>query len=168
MASQLAKIKDTNVVQLPAKSDKVSDQKWGRSVMKLGFCMIPSLLLRAQQRLGLNPTQLAVLLQLADFWWEAGRKPFPSKQALSERLGLSPRQIQRHLADLESAGLISRIERRALNKGKLSNEYDLSGLVEKLKKIAPEIEEANEIRKQSTRKGGVKKIVLKQETKKPA
>ncbi len=103
--------------------------------MKLGFCMIPSLLLRAQQRLGLNPTQLAVLLQLADFWWEAGRKPFPSKQALSERLGLSPRQIQRHLADLESAGLISRIERRALNKGKLSNEYDLSGLVEKLKRL---------------------------------
>lgn len=150
--------KDNKVVRLTPKSDKVSDQKWGKSVMKLGFCMIPSLLLRAQQRIGLNPTQLAVLMQLADFWWEAGRKPFPSKQALSERLGLSPRQIQRHLADLENAGLIIRIERKALNKGKLSNEYDLSGLVEKLKKIAPEVEEANEMRKQSTRKGGLKKI----------
>ena len=168
MTSKIASIKDANVVKLPTKTDKLSDQKWGRSVMKLGFCMIPSLLLRAQQRLGLNPTQLAVLLQLADFWWEAGRKPFPSKQALSERLGIGSRQVQRHLADLESAGLIERIERRSLNKGKLSNEYDLSGLVNKLKKIAPEIEEANEIRKQSTRKGGLKNYSLVPETKKPA
>lgn len=159
---------DSNVVRFN-KSDKISDQKWGRSVMKLGFCMIPSLLLRAQQRLGLNPTQLAVLLQLADFWWAADRKPYPSKKALSERLGIGPRQVQRYLAELESAGFISRVERVALNKGKLSNEYDLSGLVDKLKKIAPEIEEANEIKRQSTRKGGFKVgSLLVHETKKPA
>lgn len=168
MTHQASKAKDTNVVLLPIKSDKISDKKWGKNVMKLGFCMIPSLLLRAQQRLGLNPTQLAVLLQLADFWWEAERKPYPSKQTLSERLGIGTRQIQRHLADLEKAGLIQRIERRSVNEGKLSNEYDLSGLVNKLKKLAPEIEEANEIKKQSTRKGGVKMTNQKQETKKPA
>ncbi len=126
--------------------------------MKLGFCIIPSLLLRAQQRLGLNPTQLAVLLQLADYWWDQDRKPYPSKQALSERLGLSPRQIQRYIAELEAAGLVQRIERRAAHRGKLSNEYDLSGLVERLKKIAPEIEQANEIKRQATRRGGLQKV----------
>lgn len=50
-----------------AKSGRVADEKWGKEVMKAGFCIIPSLLLRCQQRLGLNPSQLAVLLQLADF-----------------------------------------------------------------------------------------------------
>ncbi|WP_019406867.1 helix-turn-helix domain-containing protein [Stutzerimonas stutzeri] len=149
----------SNVVALrPSKAEQVSDKKWSKPVMKLGFCIIPSLLLRAQQRLGLNPTQLAVLLQLADYWWDQDRKPYPSKQALSERLGLSPRQIQRHIAELEAAGLVQRIERRAAHRGKLSNEYDLSGLVERLKKIAPEIEQANEIKRQATRRGGLQKV----------
>ena len=39
------------------------------------------------------------------------------------------RRLQRHIAELERAGSSRRIERRAPNKGKLSNEYDLSGLV---------------------------------------
>lgn len=149
----------SNVVALrPSKAEQVSDKKWSKPVMKLGFCIIPLLLLRAQQRLGLNPTQLAVLLQLADFWWDQDRKPYPSKQALSERLGLSPRQIQRYIAELEAAGLVQRIERRAAHRGKISNEYDLSGLVERLKKIAPEIEQANEIKRQATRRGGLQKV----------
>lgn len=150
--------KRASVVPLhPAKADQASDKKWGKAVMKLGFCIIPSMLLRAQQRLGLNPTQLAVLLQLADYWWDQNRKPYPSKQALSDRLGLGPRQIQRYIAELEAAGLVKRIERRAAHRGKLSNEYDLSGLVDRLQKLAPEIEEANEQKRQATRKGGVRK-----------
>lgn len=149
--------KDSKVVPLRSQNaDRNSEKKWGRSVMKLGFCIIPSVLLRAQQRLGLNPTQLAVLLQLADYWWDPGRKPFPSKQALSDRLGLGTRQIQRHIAELETAGLVRRIERRAAHRGKISNEYDLSGLVDRLKKIVPEIDRANEMKRQSTRRGGIK------------
>jgi DNA-binding MarR family transcriptional regulator len=121
------------------KTKKTSaNKKWGEDVMKLGFCMIPSLIFRAQRRLGLNPTQLAILLQLADYWWEADNKPFPSKQSLSERLGIGTRQIQRHIADMEVAGLVKRIERRGDDNRKLSNHYDLSGLVEKLKRLEQE------------------------------
>jgi predicted transcriptional regulator len=150
----------TNVIPLRKSkkitSDQQADKKWGRPVMKAGFCIIPSILLRAQQRLGLNPTQLAVLLQLIDFWWFHEKKPYPSKQALSERLGLSPRQIQRYIAELEEAGFVKRIERRAVNQGKISNEYDLSGLVEKLQKLEPEITAAAEDKRQVTRRGGLK------------
>ena len=78
--------------------------------------------------LGLNPTQLAVLMQICDFWWENDRKPYPSKATLAERLGLSPRQEQRHIADLEEAGLVRRIEQRAHHGGKHTNLYDLTGL----------------------------------------
>lgn len=149
--------KNSNVVPLrPSKVSRNSEKKWGAAVMRLGFSIIPSLLLRAQQRLGLNPTQLAVLLQLADYWWDQDRKPYPSKQALSERLGLSPRQVQRHIADLETAGLVTRIERRAVHRGKLSNEYDLSGLVERLNKLEPEFREVEDMKKQVRRRGGLK------------
>ena len=126
------------------KSTKASSDKWGPEVMGLGFCILPSLIFRAQRRLGLNPTQLAVLLQLADFWWDAARKPFPKKVDLAERLSLSDRQVQRHIADLEEAGFVRRIERTASHRGKISNEYDLSGLVEKLKALEPEFRQVAE------------------------
>jgi len=157
MAASTATEKGAKVVPLrPSKADQSSDKKWGRTVMKQGFCIIPSILLRAQQRLGLNPTQLAVLLQLCDYWWDHGRKPYPSKEKIGERLGLSARQVQRYMADLETAGLLLRGERYSANGGRLSNEYDLTGLVEKLKKIAPEFEEAKEVKRQASRKGGLK------------
>lgn len=155
----------TNVAEIvtlhPGKATQASERKWGKPVMKLGFSIIPSLLLRAQQRLGLSPTHLAVLLQLADYWWDEARKPYPSKKALSERLGIGPRQLQRYIAELEAAGLVTRIEHRAAHKGKLSNAYDLSGLVERLKALEPEFREVQAetkaMKRQVARPGGLKK-----------
>lgn len=155
------KKRSNKVVPLHPKELKKSEVKWGKAVMKVGFSMVPSLLLRAQQRLGLNPTQLAILIQLSDYWWDPERQPYPSKKTLSERLGISPRQIQRYIAELETAGLVKRIERRAPHRGKLSNEYDLSGLVARLKKLEPEFREASmeakEIRRQVKRRGGIRR-----------
>ena len=146
------KVKTENVIRFPGKeTGRASEKKWGKDVMALGFCIVPSLLLRAQNRLGLNPTQLAVLMQLADFWWDRERKPFPSKAVLAERLGLSSRQVQRHIADLETAGLVERVERRAQHGGKLTNLYDLSGLVRRLKKLEPEFREVEDAAKRARR-----------------
>ena len=53
---------------------------------------------------------------------------------------------------------MERVERRAAHKGKLSNAYDLSGLVERLKDLEPEFrkadEEAKSLRKEVARPGG--------------
>lgn len=128
----------------PLKAKKASERKWGKEVMGFGFCIIPSLLLRAQPRLKLNPTHLAILMHLADFWWEAERKPHPSKKTLGERLGLSARQVQRYIAELEAMKLLQRIERRSPSRGKRSNLYDLSGLVARLKELEPEFRQVEE------------------------
>ena len=143
-----------------AKATKASERKWGKAVMSLGFCMVPSLLLRAQRRLGLNPTQLAVLMHLADYWWDVNRKPYPSKKRLGERLKLSPRQVQRYTAELEEAGLVRRVERVAAHRGKLSNEYDLSGLVARLKELEPEfraVEEEIKARRRDVARPGIRR-----------
>jgi MarR family len=97
--------------------------------MELGFCIVPSLLLRGQQRLGLNATQLAVLTHVADYWWDLERKPYPTKKTLGERLNLKPRRVQQIVAELEKAGFVRREKRSSHHRGQLSNAYDLSGLV---------------------------------------
>jgi DNA-binding MarR family transcriptional regulator len=135
----------------PLKATKASERKWGKPVMELGFCVVPSLLLRAQARLKLTPTKLALLMHLADYWWDVERKPYPSKKTLGERLGLGERQVQRHIAELEEAKLVQRIERRAAHRGKLTNEYDLSGLVARLKEIEPEFRKVEEEVKEKRR-----------------
>lgn len=147
----------SNVVPLPQKiSSRSSERKWGKAVCDLGFSIIPSLIFRAQARLGLNATQLAVLLQLADYWWDQERHPYPSKATLGERLQLSPRQVQRYIAELENAGFVKRIDRYATHKGRLSNQYDLSGLVTRLKKLEPEFREVEDRKKQVSKRGGLR------------
>jgi predicted transcriptional regulator len=141
----------------PRKPGKESEKKWGTEVVKFGFCIVPSLLLRAQRRLGLNTRQLAVLLQLCDFWWDEARKPYPSKETIAQRLKIGARQVQRIIASLEEKGFVNRVERRALHGGRLTNTYDLSGLVKRLKEIEPEFrkveEEAKSQRKAVARPG---------------
>ncbi len=154
--------KTAKVVPFPVKADKASNTKWGSAVMQEGFCIVPSILLRAQPRLGLNPTQLAVLLQFCDFWWDPHRKPYPAKETIAERLSLSPRQTQRYIAELETAGLIQRVTRYGTNGGRLSNEYDLSGLVAKLKALAPEFAHAREVKSKVAKKGGIKPAHVKE------
>ena len=135
-----------NVVPLHRNKEtgRASEKKWGKDVMALGFSIVPSLLLRAQRRLGLSPTQLAILMQLCDFWWDSERKPYPSKATLAERLDLSPRQVQRHVADLETAGLVERMQRWSPAGGKTTNSYDLGGLVKRLRELEPEFREVEE------------------------
>jgi len=134
------------VVALKPKADsrKASERKYGKPVMDLGFCIVPSLLLQAQARLGINPVQLNIIMHLADIWWDVGNRPWPKKQLLAERMGMSERQIQRQIAELESVGLVERIERTRPGRGKTSNEYDLSGLVKKLKALEPEFAAARQ------------------------
>lgn len=117
--------------------------RWGKKVMERGFCIVPSLLLRAQKRLGLNPTQLAIVLHLCEHWW-LDESPRPGKKRLADRLGIGPRQVQRHIAELEQAGLVERIERHRPDGSRQANFYDLSGLVAKLKEIEPDFRKVEE------------------------
>jgi hypothetical protein len=136
----------TDLAAMTGKPDtrKASEKKFGKPVMDVGYCITPSLLMKAQARIGLNPVQFNVVMQLFDQWWSAERLPWPSKATLAERMNMSERQIQRQIAEMEGAGLIQRIGRTSPGKGKTSNEYDLSGLVKKLKELEPEFTKAKQ------------------------
>lgn len=146
-ASKAAPVADTK--------KRSADAKWSSDVMSRGFVIIPAILLRAQRRLGLSGTQLAILLHLIDWWYDAEKSPWSSKELLSQRIGIGERQFQRQIAQLESAGFVKRIE-RITNHGKRPNSYDLSGLVKKLKELAPEFKKASAAKHEVEKPGGLK------------
>jgi DNA-binding transcriptional regulator YhcF (GntR family) len=114
-------------------------RKWGVEVAERGFTQIPNYLLLLNQFLDrehrLSPVELLVLYQLAGAWWKKEDFPFPSMGTLAVRCGVSERQIQRAVNNLEKIGLIRRVKRR---KGGIiaSNAYDLAPLVSILTEVA--------------------------------
>src|SRR3990167_9457469 len=155
-------VSKTNVVPIKASPEqKQSEKKWGVAVMKLGYCILPSVLLQAQARLLINAQQMIVLLQLVEHWWTADGKVYPSKDTLADRIGLTPKQIQRHIKVLEQKVLVQRIPRVLKGRCKTSNEYDLSGLVKKLKDIEPDFAEAKRLKQAAARPGGLRAAMKK-------
>ena len=158
MSEQNQENTDGEASAVPGKGSKSIAARWGANVAKIGYCPVPSILLRAQRRLGLNPSQLAVLLQIVEHWWDASRAPYPSKAELSDRLGISERQIQRYIKQMEEAGLLARVAYYGDSGGRENNRYDLSGLVNRLAKIAPDFiaerEERKRKRKAAAMPGG--------------
>ena len=143
-ASKVVKLADLFALAGKPDTRKASEKKFGKPVMDVGYCITPSLLMKAQARIGLNPVQFNIVMHLLDQWWSVERRPWPSKATLAERMGMSDRQVQRQIAEMEGVGLIRRIGRTSPGKGKTSNEYDLTGLVSKMKELEPEFTKAKE------------------------
>lgn len=154
MQTKPAASPNATVVTFPVKEGKESEKKWGKAVMAHGYCIFPSILLQAQGRLGVSAQEMVVLLQLAEHWWKANSKVFPKKEVIAERVGLSSRQVQRHIQRLEELKLVERKERYRSGL-RSSNEYDLQGLVAKLKTIAPDFATAKELKSAAAKAGGL-------------
>lgn len=111
--------------------------KWSAPVMARGFTIVPNLLLSHQHALGLSSLHCMLLIHLNAYWWESGRNPYPSKNVLAQRMGISDRQVQRYVSDLVRAGFLRRHQENIRGKGgRMIVSFDLSGLVEKLKAVA--------------------------------
>lgn len=149
----------SNVIAMPSRADKgakrESEAKWGKEVMDVGYCIVPSVLLRAQARLGLSGQQLVLLLQLYEHWWKNDKLPYPKKDTLATRMGISAKQVQRLTQQLEKAGYIQR-RRRSTYRGQTSNAIDFSGLVKRLKELAPEFATARSATRKVEARGGLK------------
>jgi DNA-binding transcriptional ArsR family regulator len=118
--------------------ERQNAKKWTPEVWASGWTGIPTVLLERQASLKLTPQELNVLLQLLKHWWVADQKPFPSRAALAESIGLTPQSVQRHLTKLSAAGYIESSRRKRPDGGYTSNEYTFNGLVAALKPLAKE------------------------------
>lgn len=154
MADELDEI-DTLVLpegKEPGAANGTMADRWGKEVVKLGFTYVPSVLLRGQERLGIDAIELVLLVHLLDHWWTNSSMPFPSKRRLAERLQVSEKTVQRAMARLEASGLVRRVARHYVSGGQASNFYDLSPLIEQVKIIAKSMAEARDAAKAEVRK----------------
>jgi DNA-binding MarR family transcriptional regulator len=145
---------------------RVNEKKWSKPLMDAGWTAIPSVLIERQKALGLDPTDINIILHLAAYWWTQDNKPHPSKKTIAAAIGVTPRTVQRRIARMEKDGLIKREERRVTGKGSRTNMYHLDGLIkeaqpyaqEKIQKLA---ERDAERQKTAARKGRAKLELVK-------
>ena len=88
--------------------------------------------------MGLDATDVNILLHLASYWWTKDNKPHPSKKTIAEALCVTPRTVQRRIAAMEKAGFIYREERRIPSKGSRTNRYHFDGLIKAARPFAKE------------------------------
>lgn len=107
-----------------------NEQKWSAPLMDAGWTVLPSIILEKQRALGLDPTDVNILLQLARHWWFNDNLPHPAKTTLAECMGVNPSTVRRHIAQMENDGLIRRVARfDQKHRGQTSNFYDFDGLI---------------------------------------
>lgn len=102
---------DAEVINFPkpaAKKPSSTERIWGKAVYSHGYAGIPSILIQAQRRLGINAMQMNIIIQLLDYWHEPTRKPFPAKKELAKRMDVTEKTIQNNMRALEKAGYIKR------------------------------------------------------------
>jgi hypothetical protein len=146
--------KTDTVLPFPKKeaAAKSSSEKiWGKAIMRHGYTAVPSILIRAQSRLGINTTQMNIILQLLDYWIEPARKPFPTKRDIANRIGVTDKTVQINIRALEMAGLISREMRKTAAGDWNSNIYHLDQLIERVRKLEPDFQKEKEERERLRR-----------------
>lgn len=134
------------------KTLRANEHKWGKPLIKAGWTLIPNQLLERQAALGLDATDINILLHLMRYWWEADRLPFPSKATIAKCMKAHPRTVQRRIAKLETAGFIKRKRRDHPERGRLTNEYDFTGLISQLEPMAKQYLEQRELREKEDMK----------------
>lgn len=121
---------------------KENEKKWGKPLMDAGWTLLPSTIIERQQALGLEALDVNIILHIANHWWKADSKPFPSKGKIAEAIGVHPRTVQKRIAALEAGGLIRREQRRISKTGSQTNIYHLDGLIKHATPFAREAIEA--------------------------
>jgi DNA-binding MarR family transcriptional regulator len=129
-----------------AENEHKLERKWGKLNCRAGWVGFPSAVIQFQDQLRLSSTELNVLIQIADFWWDPERHPYPSKGLIAKRMEMEPRSVQRIIARLEARKLIERVARTYPQGGNKSNEYRLSGLARAAEPYSKEIIEKYERR----------------------
>ena len=125
-----------------------NEQKWSPELMEAGWLAIPNIIVEKQIELGLDSTDINILLHLLRYWWHRDNLPHPSKKTIAQCMGVNMSTVRRHIARMEKRGLIQRVERRDETRGQKTNDYNFTGLIAAATPLAQESVRIREQRQQ--------------------
>lgn len=133
------------------KSDRFrrNERKWTRPLTAAGWLTFPEVFLEHQHTLGLDATDINILLHLARYWWVAGNLPHPSKRTIAERMGVDVGTVRRRIAKMEKKGLVERKARYGTDDRQEANDYDFAGLIKAATPLAKTMTERRRERKRA-------------------
>lgn len=108
--------------------DSIVVRKFGEAA-KAGFQVVPDVLLKNQEKLGISHVEMVVLLNILMHWWTPGQNPYPRASTIAKRMKSSHRTVQRAIAALEDKLILRKVELQ----GKTT--FDPAPLVSKLEAL---------------------------------
>ncbi len=119
-------------------------KKWGTAVEggETGYQSLPDVLIKGQRELGLNATEMVVLLNILVHWWSADNLPHPRPSSIARRMDVTTRTVERAIRSLERKGLVKRLLPDPENGRPSVRRFDLSGVVSATQRMAEKIRNA--------------------------
>ena len=120
-------------------------QKWGAAVEggETGYQALPDVLVKGQRELGLNATEMVVLVNILLHWWATDNLPHPRPSSIARRMDVTTRTVERAIHSLERKGLIKRLPSDPESDKPSVRRFDLSGLVDAAQRMAEKIRKTN-------------------------
>src|SRR5467141_1925869 len=84
----------------PERVPPEAQRRWGKDMMEARFTIVPNVLLERMYALGLDSTDLVVLLHLVKHWWTKENLPHPGISSIAKMMNLHRRTVQRRLQQL--------------------------------------------------------------------
>jgi hypothetical protein len=126
----------------PSRRVGVAETKWGAAVSggPNGYQLVPDVLLRKQTELKLDATDIVILLNICMHWWESepSKMPHPRPVTIANRMGISTRTVERHIARLGDLGLMEWLPPEPRADAPSVRRFDLEGLRSALERLAYE------------------------------
>jgi Helix-turn-helix domain len=109
--------------------------RFGNEILQAGFTAVPNLVLDHYGTLGITSAEMMFVIHIWQYWWTE-KNPYPSLQAIADRMATSRRQVRRYTESLKEKGLLRVNERRQPGLGQVSSEYDFAPLIEQVLHLA--------------------------------
>lgn len=128
------------------------EHRWTKTLVAPGWTAFPSIILESQHKLGLDATDLTILLHLAKYWWYRENPPHPSKRTIARCMGINVSTVRRRIKAMEKVGFIRREARfDSSSRRQETNVYHFDGLIEAVTPYAKEALQTKEQRKADAR-----------------
>lgn len=109
--------------------------RFGVELLEEGHTAVPNLVLNNYAELGISPAEMMFTIHIWQYWWTE-RQPFPSLQAVADKMQVSRRQVRNYAQSLKEKALLEVHERYAPGLGQTTSEYDFTRFFQRILEVS--------------------------------